>query len=183
MKIKLQNVRLAFPQLFKATTVNGEGEPAFSASFLIEPDDAQVKSIEAAIEQVAKDKWGAKAADVLKGMRKSDKTCLHDGDTKSQYAGFENMLFISSRNKTRPLVIDRDKTPLAEADGKPYAGCYVHVSLDLWAQDNNYGKRINASLGGVQFYRDGDAFTGGGAASEDEFDDLGAGTDAEADLV
>jgi hypothetical protein len=34
-------------------------------------------------------------------------------------------------------------------------------------------------LSGVQFNRDGDAFTGGGAASEDDFDDLGEGADAD----
>lgn len=179
MKIKLTNVRLAFPALFEAQTVNGEGKPAFSASFLIDPKDPQVKTINAAIEQVAKDKWGAKADAMLKTMRATDKTALHDGDTKAQYSGFEGMLYISSRSATRPLVIDCDKTPLVEADGKPYAGCYVNASVELWAQDNNYGKRINASLAGVQFFKDGDAFAGGGAAREDEFDDITAGANAD----
>ncbi|MEC5161694.1 MULTISPECIES: DUF2815 family protein [unclassified Janthinobacterium] len=179
MKIKLSNVRLAFPALFEAQTVNGEGKPAFSASFLIDPKDPQVKAINAAIEQVAKDKWGAKADVILKAARAGDKVALHDGDLKAQYGGFEGMLYVSSRSATRPLVIDRDKTPLLEADGKPYAGCYVNASIELWAQDNNYGKRINASLGGVQFFKDGDAFAGGGAASEDEFDDVTSGADAE----
>ena len=56
MKIKLSNVRLSFPQLFEAKTVNGEGKPAFSASFLINPNDPQIKEINAAIDAVAKDK-------------------------------------------------------------------------------------------------------------------------------
>jgi hypothetical protein len=179
MKIKLSNVRVAFPQFFEAKTVNGEGKPAFSASFLIEPTDPQIKAINAAIDQVAKDKWGAKADAVLKQMRATDKVALHDGDLKAQYSGFEGMFYVSARSAVRPLVIDRDKSPLVEADGKPYAGCYVNASVELWAQDNNYGKRINASLGGVQFLRDGDAFAGGAPASEDEFDDITAGADAE----
>jgi hypothetical protein len=179
MKIKLQNVRLAFPQLFEAKTVNGEGKPAFSAAFLIDPADPQVKTINAAIEQVAKEKWGAKADAMLKQMRAGDKLALHDGDLKSSYDGFVGNLYISARSATRPLVINADKSPLVEADGKPYAGCYVNASVELWAQDNNYGKRINASLGGVQFARDGDAFAGGGAASEDEFDDLSTGATAD----
>ena len=33
MKLKLNNVRLAFPALFEAKTVNGEGDPRFSAVF------------------------------------------------------------------------------------------------------------------------------------------------------
>lgn len=180
MKLKLSNVRLAFPVLHDAKTVNGEGDPAFSASFLIDPADPQVKQINAAIDQIAKDKWGAKADAILKQMRATDKVCLHDGDLKSNYDGFPGNLYISARSKTRPLVIDTDKTPLVQADGKPYAGCYVNASIELWPQDNNYGKRVNAILRGVQFLRDGDAFAGGGAASADEFDDLGAGAEADA---
>ena len=45
MKLKLNNVRLAFPVLFEAKTVNGEGKPAFSASFLMDPADPQVKAV------------------------------------------------------------------------------------------------------------------------------------------
>lgn len=182
MKIKLANVRLAFPQLFEAKTVNGEGEPAFSATFLLGADHPAVAALRAAFETVGKDKWGAKWATVKKEIEAKDRLALHDGDTKADYAGFEGNFFVSARNKTRPLVIDRDKSPLTAADGRPYAGCYVHASIELWCQDNAYGKRINASLRGVQFYKDGDAFAGGGAASEDEFDDIEDGATAD-DLV
>lgn len=182
MKVKLTNVRLAFPVLFEARTVNGEGKPAFSASFLLDPADPQVKALNQAIEQVAKDKWGAKAEAILKQMRAQDKVALHDGDLKANYDGFPGNLYVSARSATRPLVIDKDKSPLTEQDGKPYAGCFVNASIELWPQDNNYGKRVNASLRGVQFFRDGDAFTGGGAASEDEFDDISSGAPAD-DLV
>ena len=174
MKIKLNNVRLSFAQLFEAKTVNGEGKPAYSASFLIDPKDPQIVAVNAAIEAVAKDKWGAKSDTTLKAMKAADKTCLHSGDLKSNYDGFEGMLYISSRNSMRPLVIDVDKTPLVESDGKPYSGCYVNCSIELWAQDNNYGKRINATLMGVQYFKDGESFSGGGVASEDDFDDLTA---------
>lgn len=178
--IQLRNVRLAFPNLFTPSTVNGEGEPAFSASFLMSPTHPQVKEIEAAIEAVARDKWGAKAEAVLKQLRAIDKTCLHDGDTKSQYAGYAGNLFVSARSpqERRPLVIDRDKSPLVAADGRIYAGCYVNASIEVWAQENSYGKRINANVRGVQFYADGDAFGGGSVADADEFDDLGSGIDA-----
>jgi len=172
MKIKLENVRLAFPDLFDPTTFNGEGDPAFSATFLMSPAHPDVEVIKAAIEQVGKDKWGEKWAVIKKTMEATDKTALHDGNVKSSYAGFEGNLYISSRNKTRPLVIDKDKTPLVKPNGRPYGGCFVNASLELWAQDNNFGKRINATLRGVQFLRDGDAFSGGGAASDDEFDSV-----------
>jgi hypothetical protein len=174
MKVKLNNVRLSFPSLFEAKTVNGEGKPAFSAVFLLDPKDPQVKAVNAAIEAVAREKWGVKAEANLKALRAADKTCLHNGDLKSNYSGFEGMLYISARNALRPLVIDVNKSPLAEEDGKPYAGCFVNASIELWVQDNNYGKRINATLAGVQFYKDGESFGGGSIADADDFDDVTA---------
>jgi hypothetical protein len=179
MKLKLNNVRLAFPQLFEAKTVNGEGDPAFSATFLIDPADPQVAAINKAIDAVAAEKWGAKAPATLQQLRKADKVCLHDGDLKATYDGFPGNLFVSARNKLRPTVLNADKTPLVAADGKPYAGCYVNAMLELWPQENNYGKRINATLMGVQFYRDGDSFTGGGVASDSDFDDVTVGATAD----
>jgi len=175
--MRLTNVRLAFPVLFEAKTVNGEGKPAFSASFLIDPADPQVAEINAEIERVAKEKWGAKAEAMLKTMRATDKIALHDGDLKANYDGYPGNLYISARNAVRPHVLDRDaKTPIEEADGKIYAGCYVNAIIDFWPQDNNYGKRINATLHKVQFFKDGDAFAGG-AISNEGFEDLAEGAD------
>ena len=180
MKINLSNVRLAFPVLFEAKTVNGEGEPAFSASFLMPPDHPGIKTINEAVEQIGKEKWGAKWPSIKKELSAKDKLPIHDGDLKERYAGFPGNMFVNARNKVRPGIFDRDKSPLQPSDGRPYAGCFVNASIELYAQDNNYGKRVNASLRGVQFLKDGEAFSGGGAASADEFDDLGVDEEEEA---
>jgi hypothetical protein len=172
MKIKLNAVRLSFPQLFEAKTVNGEGKPAFSAAFLISPKDPQIAMINTAISTVAAEKWGAKADAILKTIRAADKTCLHSGDLKANYDGFEGMMYISARNPLKPSVVDTNRSPLVAEDGRPYAGCYVNAVLELWTQDNNYGKRVNATLMGVQFYKDGESFVGGGVADAEDFDDL-----------
>jgi hypothetical protein len=59
---------------------------------------------------------------------------------------------------------------LSASSGKVYSGCYVNASIELWAQDNKFGKRINATLMGVQFLRDGARLVGGGVASADDFE-------------
>jgi len=56
-----------------------------------------------------------------------------------------------------------------EDDGTIYAGCYVNAIISLWAQDNTYGKRINAQLEGVQFCNNGEPL-GAGGIDVDEFD-------------
>jgi len=182
MKVKLQNVRICFPALFEPKTVGGEGEPRFSAAFVIEPESANAKALEVAVQTVADERWKSKAAGVLTELRKKGRVCYRkeplakDGEV---YDGFEDMHSLNASNKTRPLVIDRDKSPLTAQDGRPYGGCYVNVTVDVWAQDNSYGKRVNAALSGVQFSKDGDSFGGGAPAKASEFEDLGDGADSD----
>lgn len=162
-KITLKNVRLSFPSLFQKAVFNGT-ETKFEATFLLNKEEQAdtIKQIKDAIADMLKnDLKGAKLG--------ADKICLRDGDDTS-YDGYEGCYSIKASNSKRPLVIDRDKTPLAENDGKPYSGCYVNGIIELWPQNNEYGKRINANLLGVQFYADGDAFASGAAASMDDFD-------------
>jgi hypothetical protein len=168
-RLMLKNVRLAFPALFEPSSY-GEGDPAYSATLIMDPAQAEV--VDKAIAGVARDKWGAKADAQLKALRAAGKVALRDGDEKADYDGFEGMMFIAARSKTRPTVVDGQRQPLMQSDGRVYAGCYVNASLEVWAQDNAYGKRINCTLRGVQFVRDGEAFGGGRPASADEFEEL-----------
>lgn len=178
--IMLVDVRLAFPEFWVAKKVNEQGKAAFSATFLFPPDHPNVERIKAGIAKTAQQKWGEKAGAILQALVAADKVCLHNGNSKSNLEGYAGMLFVSARGPMRPLVIDVDKSVLTEADGKPYSGCYVNAQIALWAQQNNYGKRINAQLRGVQFLRDGDAFSGGGVSDPDEFETVVADADGDA---
>lgn len=183
MKVRLDNVRLAFSSIFEARAFDeNDKKPCYSASLILGKKHPSLKSINDTIETVAKEKWEGKSADVLKQLRAADRICLRDGDSKPDSDGFPGNFFVAARNKARPFVCDRDKTPLTSADGKPYAGCYVNATIDIWAQQNSYGKRINATLSGVQFLKDGDAFSGSPPATPDDFEDLSDGANAE-DLV
>ncbi len=176
MKIMLNKVRIAFPAVFNPQSFAGSDDSSYSVIAIIDPKEQKdlIKKISATISDVAKEKWGAKAEAQLKSIASKGNMCFRDGADKPEYDGFEDMMYISARSKTRPLVLGADKAPLTEEDGKLYAGCYANVSIDLWAMDNNYGKRICAGLRGLQFDSDGDAFGGGGAAQADEFEELEA---------
>lgn len=163
MKITLKNVRLSFPSLFKKAVFNGE-ETKYEATLLLD------KKKHAELITELKDAINEKIKTDLKGAKvASDKICLRDGEDVS-YDGYAGCYSIKAANNRRPIVIDRDKSPLTEADGKPYGGCYVNAIIELWCQNNSYGKRINANLLGVQFFADGEPFASGETASEDDFD-------------
>lgn len=71
MKLKLNNVRLAFPSLFEAKTVNGEGDPRFSAVFLMSPKHPQLEEIRKAMKQVAKENGGRSGSPFITSWRKN----------------------------------------------------------------------------------------------------------------
>lgn len=179
-RIMLKDVRLAFPKLFRAEQVNGQGDPKFGATLILGPDHPQLEELRKIQEAVAKDKWKEKAAGIVKVLDKQDHMALHDGDIKTQYDGFPGNFYLSAnaQESAPPTVVDQARNKLAENSGKPYAGCYVNASVEIWAQDNKFGQRINTTLRGVQFLRDGDAFSAGRPADADEFEEVTDGADA-----
>jgi len=177
-KVRLENVRLTFPVLFDPKQVNGQGDAKFSAAFLLPRTGPQIEAAQKAIVEAATEKWGAKAGDTLKVLKAADKLAVHDGDAKSDYDGYAGTYFVNASNKIRPLVIGQNREPLVASDGKPYSGCYVNAIVEFWAQDNQFGKRVNASLLGVQFVRDGERLAGGGVAAADDFEAI-PGAEAE----
>lgn len=182
MKVMLKNVRVAFPHLFTPQVGPDGGEAKYNSTFIIE-DEENVNRLNEAIDAAAEDKWGKKSAEILESLRSKGRICLRDGSDKAEYSGFDGNHYTNASNKVAPAVFDKDKSKLSERDGKPYAGCYVDASVYVWAQDNQYGKRINASLRGVKFARDGEPFAGGGAATEDDFEFEDADDSAADDLT
>lgn len=163
-KITIKNTRISFPSLFRKAVFNGE-ETKFEGTFLLHKEDHAdvIAEIKSAINAMLKEN--------LKNAKLgADKICLKDGDDSGRDE-YEGHFTIKASNAKRPLVVDRDKTPLSEDDNRIYSGCYVNAIIELWAQNNQWGKRINANLMAVQFYKDGEPFGDGGVtASVDDFD-------------
>lgn len=171
-RLMLKNVRLAFLDAWTAKKPpQGDGVAKFGVTCLIELGSENDKLIEAAIEEVGKEKFKDKWPRIKKSILGNNMKYCYRPEGEKDYDGYEGMNYIRASNKTRPTILDRDKTPLVEADGRPYSGCYGNVSIDIYGYDNS-GAGIAAGLRGIQFFRDGDSFGGGAAASEDEFDDL-----------
>jgi hypothetical protein len=171
-RVRIQNVRFNYTNsLFTAQVPQqGEGKAKFSVVAIIPRDHPQLAEIKAAMSETAVAKWGAKAGETLKQLQAADRLCLHDGDAKSDKAGYAGNLFINASNELRPLVVGPSQEVLTAADGKPYSGSYGNVIVEFWAQDNKFGKRVNASLMGAQHVKDGERLSGGGIAAADDFE-------------
>lgn len=185
MEIRIKNVQIAFPALDKPASF-GEGEPAYGGKFIITPNSEQSKAIDAAILQVAKDQWKDKAQSVLQMLKEGKKLCLTKAEYKSAktgevYNGFKGKWVLSTRNADRPTAFSKngvEVTDPSEIKRMFYSGSILHAKIDIWAQDNKWGRRVNCRLLGVMFAAEGEHFGGGaGPAKAEDFEDLAVDAD------
>lgn len=189
-KLMLKNVRLSFPTLGEPEQFQGKGPFRWSAVCLVPTTDAQKAMVDKALEQVATEKWGAKAKIHLSNILPDPKGCCWIDGGRKAFDGYEGHWALSAHRKQddgRPLVMDADKSPIYQADGtlypgkegRIYAGCYVNMQVEIWAQENSNGKGLRATLLGIQYAGKGDAFGGGARPSADEFGEVAEGSDAD----
>jgi hypothetical protein len=160
--IMITGARVSFPHLFKRPTIDGE-EGSYGAVLMLDPKKHAkvISTIEKGITELSKFKFKGKKIP-------SDKLCLRDGDDKgrTEYEGYQ---ILSANTRNKPLVIGGDGRNVItdEEDNPIYAGCVVNVKIRLWAQDNRYGKRVNAELVAIQFSKDGEPLDGSYVSAED----------------
>lgn len=163
-RIVIRNARLSFPSLFETAKFNGEDTGKYEATLLLdkEKNKKDIKKLQNEIDTLI--------AEQLKTKIPAEKICLKDGDEseREEYTGY---YYIKAATKKRPVVLDKDKSMIVAEDDKIYSGCYVNASIGLWAQNNQFGKRINGNLFGIQFSKDGEAF-GNTVNCVDDFDTI-----------
>ena len=191
----LNNVRCSFitlgePEYYGGQKSKPTDKRLWSATALIPADSSLRKQVDAAIEEVAKEKWEKKWQTVMENVRADPKACCFvDGKRKDYegYAGHWALTAHRNEDKGRPLVFDSDKSPIYKPNnelyegkaGRIYSGCYVNMQIEFWPQDNNNGKAVRATLLGIQRKADGDAFSGGVAPDESAFEEITEGGDAD----
>lgn len=188
-KISLKNVRLSFARLFKPKAFREGQTERYEGSFLLDPSDkvnqAAMDTICEAALAVIKAKFNGKVPkglDLCFGYADGDPIVVGPNkytNKPKEYDGYEGMFYLSSSNTSKPRVVMPQRDPktgkfeeIEESSGIVYSGCYVNATITLWAQDNEYGKRVNANLRAVQFLRDGEAFGVAPVNADDEFDEV-----------
>ncbi len=186
-QVYLKNVRCSYLEVFKARDYKGDGKFYYSVSLLVEPGSENDKKLEEVILESAKETWGKDADKKLKAVRSQKGTdCYRDGDTMTQkeYEDFKILTAKRAAKDGPPDVVHNRKEDgkwlrLTENEGIIYSGCYVNVVVEIWIQNPEH-QGVRCTLRSIQFYKDGDAFSGGGkpdADSELPDDDLAVDDD------
>lgn len=177
-KLLTSEFRVSFPHLFKAVTPKGSDKAKFSISMLFPKRetltgqklveyDAFMTAAKKAAGDVAKEKWGEKAATL-----KLKTPFLDAGEY--EYEGYEKgMVLIRASSVSAPQVVDAKVVKIID-DSEIYPGCYGKASVNVFAYDSNGNRGVSFGLGNFQKTRDGDNL-GGRSRAEDDFVPLDPG--------
>ncbi len=195
VSVMLLDVQLSYAYLatgYQGKNDDGTPKITFPAHALYAPGSPNHILMSEAMRKVAAMGWGAQADAVLAQLKAQDRLCQHDGNiSKGGVDPYKDMLYVSASNERRPkILVTRNGVNVEiglDDPCFPYSGCRANVGIDLWPQSpdkkpSKFGKRINATLTGVQFLQHGEKFGGGGRiAKPEEFPAMEtAGADAAA---
>lgn len=169
--ILLSDLRISYPHLDKKWAKKTTDTPAYSAVGLLEKEK-HAEAIKAVNDfctgMLKQHNKGAKI--------KADLMFIRDGDLAAK-PEYEDHWSINAREPdNRPVVLNPDKSEMEQEDIKPTikAGHYIDMLIEPWWMDNDWGKRVNASLRAVRYRREGEALAQGGLDKGDaisSFDD------------
>lgn len=174
--IALSNVRASYPHVDKKWAKKATDTPAYSITGIL-PNETHAEAIQLCRDHAETVRKEGK----LKANLKDDLYFVRDGDAekKPEYA---DAWIVASRETQRPAVLNRDKTAMDqdEISETIAPGCRIDLLIQPWAQDNEHGQRVNASLRGVRYLRmiEGEEIGEGGldtdevASSFDDDDDF-----------
>jgi hypothetical protein len=169
--IVVRNVICSHPHVFKKWAQKPTDTPAYSCGAYLPK----------ATHQAARDLIAGEIEKIIKANPKlgelpSDARCLKNGDRKDDEGRFVrkpeergNWTLATRDAARRPVVVGPDKSNWSmneEMHKRIYGGCIINLRFRLWAQNNDYGKKVNGGIVGVQFVKDGTPFGEGHIAEE-----------------
>jgi hypothetical protein len=182
--------RVSFPAVFKASKYDEKSKETFNITLLFEndmPPDQQklYDAMVAAAEAGAQEKFGCGLGEKSKKYKNLEvKTPFRDGAEKPDLDGYgEGRSFVKFTNwTTRPSVgkkVNGKFTPIDEADGEFYGGCFAVVSYGVYAYETKGNIGVSMTLNNVCKVADGDSFSGTRTQPEDDFEALADVSDAD----
>lgn len=170
--IRLDNVIASYPHLDKPWKKNATDKEKYSLTGLAPKethDDAKKLMVEVINSLLAGAKMGKIGAE-HKFCRNGD---TEDGPLKPETEGM--WIIKASENPDRPPKVRDERTKImtpAEILKRIYAGCKVNMLIRPWAQNNDFGKKINANLIAVQFVGEGTRIGEAAIDDDDAWDEL-----------
>jgi hypothetical protein len=163
--------RVSFPAVFEAKSFEGSA-PKFSVAAIWTPGLFTPKEKELwqgmidLADEVSLERFKKKMSDLPGNFKRA----IRDGAEKADLGGYgDGTMFANLSSKMRPGLIDRDRTPITDAD-EFYPGCYARATITCYSYDNK-GKGVAFGLQNLQKVKDGDRLDSRTDASDDFAED------------
>lgn len=163
---------ISFPHLFSPRAPSPEAEERYSLSLVF--DEAaqktpEFKAMKKAAMDAATEKWGTKAADMIK--KGQLRMPFRDASEKSQYAGYEDgKIFVNAWSKQKPDVIDGRLQDVVPSD--LYPGCLGRITYNCFAYDISGNKGVSVGLNNVQISNFSTPRLDGKKEGKEDFDQM-----------
>ena len=150
--VTLNEVRISYPHLFQAKQINNQGDPKFSAAFIIRADNPALRQLVDTANRLAAEAHPG-------GLPHNFKTLpLTKGEDKypgnADYVGTYVLNTSKGSAQGRPSVVDQNMQEVIDP-GKVYPGMVVNVAVSVYTY-SNVSKGVTTGLEAVQLVRDGD---------------------------
>lgn len=172
-QILLPDVRLSYPSLFKArkamkSDTGDDKKPQFQADFILSKKKhaAVITAIQAEEKRILTETFGKLPGKYKSCLREGADMTDNEGNIREGYD--ENKMRLASKHTAKQATLGKKKEVIDD-ENVFYGGCYVNavVTLFPWSNEKS-GKGCSASLGPVQFCRDGERLGGGQVIDPDD---------------
>ena len=154
--ITIEGVRISYPNLFTPKQINNNGDPKFSAAFIIKADNPKLRELVEKAKAMVALKFpngtphNFKQLPICKGEVYQDGKHANNPD----YMGHYVLNTSKGAAQGRPAVVDQNMQEVIDPS-KIYAGQVVNVAVSVYTY-NNISKGVTTGLEAVQIVRDGD---------------------------
>lgn len=164
MNIVIKNTVGSFFNVFEPFDKSGK----YEVTLLVDKGSTQLKELEAAIDKVGADKWGAKEFTKVKSsLIAANHYPVRDGDLKSDYEGYSGRMAVKTKNEARPRVVDQAVNDVIDKS-KIYSGLIINAHIQISAFANDKGKFVRLKIVGIQIVKDAPRIDGAKLESDVE---------------
>ena len=141
---------VSFPHTHTPRAPSPGADERYSVSIIFDKaaqETEEFKEMKSEAMRVATEKWGAKAADMIKNGQL--RMPFRPAEEKAKYAGYEaGKVFVNAWSKQAPDVIDGRLNDVAASDVFP--GCVGRITYNPFAYDNSGNKGVSIGLNNLQ---------------------------------
>jgi len=150
--VTINDVRISYPHLFQAKQINNQGDPKFSAAFIIKADNPGLKLLVEKAKTLVAEKYPGGTPHNFKQLPLAKGEDKYPGN--ADYVGTYVLNTSKGAAQGRPSVVDQHMQEVIDP-GKVYPGMVVNVAISVYTYAN-VSKGVTTGLEAVQLVRDGD---------------------------